>query len=72
MLIASAERYWRRPVAAAETSPVPFTRFQPISPLPYLAVGTTYVLLLVVALRPWTDPISGLAVGRPAGDRRWW
>jgi diguanylate cyclase (GGDEF)-like protein/PAS domain S-box-containing protein len=42
---------------------VTFTRFQPISPLPYLAVGTTYVLLLVVALRPWTDPISGLAVG---------
>jgi diguanylate cyclase (GGDEF)-like protein/PAS domain S-box-containing protein len=42
---------------------VPFTRFQPISPLPYLAVGTTYALLLIVALRPWTDPISGLAVG---------
>jgi diguanylate cyclase (GGDEF)-like protein/PAS domain S-box-containing protein len=42
---------------------VPFTRIQPISPLPYLAVGTTYGLLLVVALRPWTDPISGLAIG---------
>jgi diguanylate cyclase (GGDEF)-like protein/PAS domain S-box-containing protein len=42
---------------------VTFTRFQPISPLPYLAVGTTYILLLIVALRPWTDPISGLAVG---------
>jgi diguanylate cyclase (GGDEF)-like protein/PAS domain S-box-containing protein len=63
MLIASAELYWRRPVAQGPTSAVRFTRFQPISPLPYLAVGTTYVLLLVVALRPWTDPLSGLALG---------
>ncbi|MEA2725257.1 MAG: hypothetical protein QOH59_3028 [Gemmatimonadales bacterium] len=63
MLIGSAELYWRRPVPRRETSAVPVTRFQAISPLPYLAVGTTYVLLLVVALRPWTDPISGLAVG---------
>ena len=38
-------------------------RFQAISPLPYLAVGTTYGLLLLVALRPWTDPVSGLAIG---------
>ena len=36
---------------------------QPLSPLPYLAVATTYGLLLWVALRPWTDPVSGLAVG---------
>jgi diguanylate cyclase (GGDEF)-like protein/PAS domain S-box-containing protein len=63
MLIGSAELYWRRPVARRETPAVPVTRFQAISPLPYLAVGTTYVLLLVVSLRPWTDPISGLAVG---------
>ncbi len=63
MLIGSAELYWRRPVAGRETSAVPFTRYRAISPLPYLAVGTTYVLLLVVALRPWADPISGLAVG---------
>ena len=62
MMIGSAERYWRRPVAR-RTGSVPFTRIQPISPLPYLAVGTTYALLLVVALRPWTDPISGLAIG---------
>src|SRR5207237_622162 len=53
LLIGSAELYWRRPVARRETAGVPLTRFQPISPLPYLAVGTTYVLLLVVALRPW-------------------
>jgi diguanylate cyclase (GGDEF)-like protein/PAS domain S-box-containing protein len=62
ILICSAELYWRRPVARKDTA-VPLTRLQTISPLPYLAVGTTYVLLLVVALRPWSDPISGLAVG---------
>ncbi len=63
LLIASAERYWRRPVAGRAPSTVATTRFQAISPLPYLAVGTTYGLLLLVALRPWTDPVSGLAVG---------
>ena len=63
MLIASAELYLRRPVPARRTAAMPVTRFQPISPLPYLAVGTTYALLLVVALQPWTDPLSGLAIG---------
>jgi diguanylate cyclase (GGDEF)-like protein/PAS domain S-box-containing protein len=63
MLIGSAELYWRRPVARRETPVVPVRRLQAINPLPYLAVGTTYALLLVVALRPGTDPSSGLAVG---------
>jgi diguanylate cyclase (GGDEF)-like protein/PAS domain S-box-containing protein len=63
LMIASGELYWRRPVAQRATSPVPFTRFQGISPLPYLAVSTTYALLVVAAFRPWTDPVSGLAVG---------
>ena len=63
LLIASAERYWRRPVAGRAASTPATTRFQAISPLPYLAVGTTYGLLLLVALRPWTDPVSGLAIG---------
>jgi diguanylate cyclase (GGDEF)-like protein/PAS domain S-box-containing protein len=62
-LIYSGELYWRRPVPRQSAPPVPLTRLQPLSPLPYLAVGTTYVLLLFVALRPWSDPISGLAVG---------
>jgi diguanylate cyclase (GGDEF)-like protein/PAS domain S-box-containing protein len=62
-LIYSGELYWRRPVARQAASPVPRTRLQPLSPLPYLAVGSTYLLLLFVALRPWTDPISGLAIG---------
>jgi diguanylate cyclase (GGDEF)-like protein/PAS domain S-box-containing protein len=63
MLIASGERYWRRPVPGRTTSAVATGRFQAISPLPYLAVGATYSLLLLVALRPWTDPVSGLAIG---------
>jgi diguanylate cyclase (GGDEF)-like protein/PAS domain S-box-containing protein len=62
-LIYSGELYWRRPVARQAAATVPFTRYQPLSPLPYLAVGSTYVLLLLVALRPWTDPVSGLAIG---------
>ena len=67
MLVGGAELYWRRPVPARAAAAEPLTRFQAISPLPYLAVGTTYALLLVVALRPWTDPISGLAVGALLG-----
>jgi diguanylate cyclase (GGDEF)-like protein/PAS domain S-box-containing protein len=63
MLIWSGELYWRRPVAHQAAPTVPFTRFQPISPLPYLAVGATYALLLFVALRPWSNPISGLVMG---------
>jgi diguanylate cyclase (GGDEF)-like protein/PAS domain S-box-containing protein len=63
MMIGSAELYWRRPVAARSSSSVTMTRFQPINPLPYLAVATTYGLLLLVALRPWSDPVSGLAIG---------
>jgi diguanylate cyclase (GGDEF)-like protein/PAS domain S-box-containing protein len=63
ILIYSAELYWRRPVARQTAPPLTLARLQPISLLPYVAVGTTYVLLLYVALRPWNDPISGLAVG---------
>ena len=63
MLIWSAELYCRRPVARQPASVVKVARVQPTSPLPYLAVGTTYVLLVMVALRPWTDPVSGLVVG---------
>ena len=62
ILIYSAELYWRRP-APNQMAATVTVRFQPISPLPYLAVGSTYALLLFVALQPWTDPISGLALG---------
>ncbi|HWA56851.1 MAG TPA: bifunctional diguanylate cyclase/phosphodiesterase [Gemmatimonadales bacterium] len=60
---ASGELYLRRPVARSagrEESP---TRSQPLSPLPYLAASFTYGLLLAAAVRPWRDPISGLAIG---------
>jgi diguanylate cyclase (GGDEF)-like protein/PAS domain S-box-containing protein len=63
MLIYSGELYWKRPVGRQASSAQPITRFQPISPLPYFAVGATYLLLLYVSLRPWSDPISGLVVG---------
>jgi diguanylate cyclase (GGDEF)-like protein/PAS domain S-box-containing protein len=67
MLIASAERYYRWPVSRTIPASKPRLRFQPLSPLPYLAVATTYGLLLFAALRPWTDPVSGLALGALLG-----
>ncbi|MGH7580640.1 MAG: diguanylate cyclase domain-containing protein, partial [Gemmatimonadales bacterium] len=63
MLVAGAELYYRRPVPRAASRATPRPRNQPVSPLPYLAVATTYGLLLHGVLRPWTDPVSGLAVG---------
>ena len=64
MLIGSAELYYRRPVPRPPTSKKsPRPRLQPVSPLPYFAVASTYVLLLLGVLRPWHDPVSGLAVG---------
>ena len=63
MLMAGAELYYRRPVARLTSGATPKPRNQPVSPLPYLAVATTYALLLHAVLRPWTDPVSGLAVG---------
>jgi diguanylate cyclase (GGDEF)-like protein/PAS domain S-box-containing protein len=63
MLIGSAERYYRRPVATTHTAKAPRPRVQPVSPLPYLAVATTYALLFVGVIEPWTEPVSGLAVG---------
>ncbi|MGH7628073.1 MAG: putative bifunctional diguanylate cyclase/phosphodiesterase [Gemmatimonadales bacterium] len=63
LLIAGGELYLRFPLAYV-ASPGEFRpRAQPLSPLPYLAVFTTYVLLLYTALRQWTDPVSGVAVG---------
>ena len=67
MLIGSAELYYRRPVPRAQHASTPRPRFQPLSPLPYLAVATTYSLLLYAALRPWTDPVSGLVAGALLG-----
>jgi diguanylate cyclase (GGDEF)-like protein/PAS domain S-box-containing protein len=63
LLIGSGELYLRRPAPLRAAANVPVTRLQQLSPLPYLAVATTYGLLLWVAVRPWNDPVSGLAVG---------
>jgi diguanylate cyclase (GGDEF)-like protein/PAS domain S-box-containing protein len=63
MLIAGAELYYRRPVPRTAAGAVPRPRTQPISPLPYLAVASTYALLVNAVIKPWTDPVSGLAVG---------
>jgi diguanylate cyclase (GGDEF)-like protein/PAS domain S-box-containing protein len=38
-------------------------QIQLITPLPYLAMAVTYGLLIWTAIRPWADPLSGLAVG---------
>ncbi|HEX6614731.1 MAG TPA: EAL domain-containing protein [Gemmatimonadales bacterium] len=63
LLIASGELYLRRPMPPRPAANVPVTRLQQLSPLPYLAVATVYGLLLVVAVRPWTDPVSEVAIG---------
>jgi diguanylate cyclase (GGDEF)-like protein/PAS domain S-box-containing protein len=63
MLMAGAELYYRRPVPRATTGATPRPRNQPVSPLPYLAVATTYALLLYGVMHPWTDPVSGIAIG---------
>jgi diguanylate cyclase (GGDEF)-like protein/PAS domain S-box-containing protein len=63
MLIAGAELYYRRPVPRSAAGATPRPRTQPVSPLPYLAVASTYALLVQAVIEPWTDPVSGLAVG---------
>ncbi len=61
-LIASAELYYRRPVATEPRRGALRHRLQPFSPLPYLAVAGTFSLLLATVLVPWTEPVSGIAV----------
>ncbi len=63
LLTASAEQYWRRPVRRSERRVEPRPKFQALSPLPYVAIATTYGLLLGATVRPWIDPISGIAIG---------
>ncbi|HET7601142.1 MAG TPA: EAL domain-containing protein [Gemmatimonadales bacterium] len=63
LMIASAELYWREPVPADSGARHYLPRRQPLSPLPYAAVATTYALLLATAFRYWTDPLSGVAIG---------
>jgi diguanylate cyclase (GGDEF)-like protein/PAS domain S-box-containing protein len=63
LLIAAAERYYRHPKPRLEGAALPRTRSQPVSPLPYVAVAATYGLLALTVVSPWTDPVSGVAVG---------
>jgi diguanylate cyclase (GGDEF)-like protein/PAS domain S-box-containing protein len=63
LLISSAERYYRHPQARLEGAATPRPRTQPVSPLPYVAVAATYGLLLLTVVSPWTDPVSGVAIG---------
>jgi diguanylate cyclase (GGDEF)-like protein/PAS domain S-box-containing protein len=60
---AGAELYLRRPVARAAAPRESPSRAQPLNPLPYVAITSTYGLLLAAVLRPWSDPISGIAIG---------
>jgi diguanylate cyclase (GGDEF)-like protein/PAS domain S-box-containing protein len=63
LLIASAELYWRRPVARGWTTADQEPRPQVLSPLPYMAAAAVFWLLVSDALHPWSDPVSGLVVG---------
>jgi diguanylate cyclase (GGDEF)-like protein/PAS domain S-box-containing protein len=63
LLTASGEMYLRRPEPfaprPANAPPPP----QNMSILPYVAVASTYGLLLIATLETWIDPISGIALG---------
>ncbi len=63
LLIGSAELYYRHPRARQDGPSNPRPRFQPLSPLPYLAVAATYGLLLLTVISPWSDPVSEIALG---------
>ena len=63
LLIASAELYWKRPVAKGWTAADQEPRPQVLSPLPYMAAAAVFWLLASDALHPWTDPVSGLVLG---------
>jgi len=61
--VAGAETYSRHPVAELMPEPGEAGQERGVSPLPYLAIASTYLLLLATTLRPWQDPTSGIAVG---------
>jgi diguanylate cyclase (GGDEF)-like protein/PAS domain S-box-containing protein len=59
---ASGELFLRAPEAGPKQPVADRSRLQQTSPLPYLAICSTYGLLLLAALTPWSDPYSGIAV----------
>jgi diguanylate cyclase (GGDEF)-like protein/PAS domain S-box-containing protein len=64
-LVASAELFLRHPTSGGPAPHNP--RLARIaSVLPFVAAGATYALLCVIALRQWTAPLSGAALGAVA------
>ena len=62
--LVAAERFAQGPVREAAPTPMQqATAARLRSLLPFVAAGATYALLLVVALRQWSPPLSGLAIG---------
>jgi diguanylate cyclase (GGDEF)-like protein/PAS domain S-box-containing protein len=65
LLIGSAELYWRDPVATSVRAEEPSPSAYQLSPLPYLAVVGTYVLLWQSFILRWDDefgPVAAAAV----------
>ncbi|MDH5284582.1 MAG: EAL domain-containing protein, partial [Gemmatimonadota bacterium] len=61
--VAGAETYSRHPVGELLPEPGAPAQERQVSPLPYFAIASTYLLLLAATLRPWQDPASGIAIG---------
>jgi diguanylate cyclase (GGDEF)-like protein/PAS domain S-box-containing protein len=62
LMIGSADLYNRRPVPRTAGTEEYQPRSQPLSPLPYVAVASTFGLLLIEAFRPGLGPVTDLAV----------
>jgi diguanylate cyclase (GGDEF)-like protein/PAS domain S-box-containing protein len=63
LMVASAELYYRHPVPRLPRTAEVGSPVQPISPLPYAAVASTYAIMLATTLRPWQGPLSFIVVG---------
>jgi diguanylate cyclase (GGDEF)-like protein/PAS domain S-box-containing protein len=64
-MLASAELFWRHPATAVSGPDSPLrARLRLV--LPFATAGATYALLLVIALRDWSAPLSGAAIGAVA------
>ncbi len=63
LMAASAERYYLRPVPPETWNARPNGSALPVNPLPYLAVASIYVIMLVEALEPWRGRFSLVVIG---------
>jgi diguanylate cyclase (GGDEF)-like protein/PAS domain S-box-containing protein len=64
-MVGSAELFWRYP-ASERPGRTESRRTRIGSILPFAVAGATYVLLCMIALRHWTAPLSGVALGAVA------